>query len=104
MSVFVFDIYLFLIQGILDGEEDFPGQQVILSTGSHDSSLSHEDQKQNLLDALTRLAAAVNNFLTMYSKAFRVDFNVHDTVDATMGKIFKIFLILLRNRKFLCSM
>ena len=79
-------INILIKQGILDGEDDTPGQQVILSTGSHDSSLSHQDLKQNLLDALSRLAAAVNNFLIMYAKAFRVDFTVENTVDAVQGK------------------
>lgn len=71
-------------QGILDGEEDIPGQR-ILSTGSHDST-NPEDLKHLLLDSLSRLAGAVNNFLVMYAKAFRVDFTVDRTVDATKGK------------------
>ncbi|XP_069950780.1 phosphatidylinositol 4-phosphate 3-kinase C2 domain-containing subunit beta-like isoform X2 [Cherax quadricarinatus] len=68
-------------QGILDGEDDGPGQRV-LSTGSHDTS-NPEDLKQLLLDTLSRLAGAVNNFLVMYAKAFRVDFTVDMTVDPT---------------------
>lgn len=68
-------------QGILDGEEDIPGQRV-LSTGSHDSS-NPEDLKHMLRDTLSRLAGAVNNFLKMYAKAFRVDFTVDMTVDPT---------------------
>nr|XP_027227841.1 phosphatidylinositol 4-phosphate 3-kinase C2 domain-containing subunit beta-like isoform X1 [Penaeus vannamei]XP_027227842.1 phosphatidylinositol 4-phosphate 3-kinase C2 domain-containing subunit beta-like isoform X1 [Penaeus vannamei]XP_027227843.1 phosphatidylinositol 4-phosphate 3-kinase C2 domain-containing subunit beta-like isoform X1 [Penaeus vannamei] len=70
-----------LQKGILDGEEDIPGQR-ILSTGSHDST-NPEDLKHLLLDSLSRLAGAVNNFLVMYAKAFRVDFTVDRTVDAT---------------------
>lgn len=68
----------------MDGEEDIPGQR-ILSTGSHDST-NPEDLKHLLLDALSRLAGAVNNFLVMYAKAFRVDFTVDRTVDATKGR------------------
>lgn len=73
------------MQGILDGEEDIPGQHV-LSTGSHDTS-NPEDLKQLLLDSLSRLSGAVNNFLKMYAKAFRVDFTVDMTVDPTQGKL-----------------
>ncbi|KAK3877587.1 hypothetical protein Pcinc_017702 [Petrolisthes cinctipes] len=68
-------------QGILDGEEDSRGQRM-LSTGSHDSS-NPEELKTLLLDALSRLATAVNNFLVMYSKAFRVDFTVDVSSDVT---------------------
>ncbi|XP_045593845.1 phosphatidylinositol 4-phosphate 3-kinase C2 domain-containing subunit alpha isoform X2 [Procambarus clarkii] len=68
-------------QGILDGEEDSHGLRV-LSTGSHDTS-NPENLKQLLLDSLSRLAGAVNNFLAMYAKAFRVDFTVDMTVDPT---------------------
>lgn len=73
------------VQGVLDGEEDISGQRV-LSTGSHDSS-NPEDLKARLLDTLSQLAAAVNNFLVMYAKAFRVDFTVDLTTDATKGKL-----------------
>ncbi|XP_068208822.1 phosphatidylinositol 4-phosphate 3-kinase C2 domain-containing subunit beta isoform X4 [Palaemon carinicauda] len=68
-----------LSQGILDGEDDFPGQRV-LSTGSQDFS-SSDDLKNSLLDSLSRLSGAVNSFLGMYAKAFRVDFTVDATVD-----------------------
>ncbi|XP_063885765.1 phosphatidylinositol 4-phosphate 3-kinase C2 domain-containing subunit beta-like isoform X1 [Scylla paramamosain] len=68
-------------QGILDGEEDFPGQR-ILSTGSHDAS-SPDFLKKQLLDAVSCLGAAVNNFLIMYAKAFRVDFTVDITTEPT---------------------
>ena len=73
------------IQGILDGEEDFPGQR-ILSTGSHDTS-SPDSLKKQLLDAVSCLAAAVNNFLMMYAKAFRVDFTVNIATDPTNGNM-----------------
>ncbi|XP_042231376.1 phosphatidylinositol 4-phosphate 3-kinase C2 domain-containing subunit alpha-like isoform X2 [Homarus americanus] len=68
-------------QGILDGEEDISGQRV-LSTGSHDTT-NPDDLKQLLLESLSQLAAAVNNFLVMYARAFRVDFTVDMTVDPT---------------------
>ncbi|XP_063588936.1 phosphatidylinositol 4-phosphate 3-kinase C2 domain-containing subunit alpha-like [Penaeus indicus] len=84
-----------LQKGILDGEEDIPGQR-ILSTGSHDST-NPEDLKHLLLDALSRLAGAVNNFLVMYAKAFRVDFTVDRTVDAT--KAFSLHNIFSLSRK-----
>ncbi|XP_076040725.1 phosphatidylinositol-4-phosphate 3-kinase catalytic subunit Pi3K68D isoform X2 [Oratosquilla oratoria] len=68
-------------QGILDGEEDVFCKRV-LSTGSYGSD-SAEELKQLLLDTLSRFAAAVNNFLIMYSRAFRVDYTVEQTVDAS---------------------
>ena len=74
-----------LLQGILDGEEDFPGQRV-LSTGSHDAS-SPDFLKKQLLDAVSCLAAAVNNFLIMYAKAFRVDFTVDIATESTNGNV-----------------
>ncbi|KAK7070689.1 Phosphatidylinositol 4-phosphate 3-kinase C2 domain-containing subunit alpha [Halocaridina rubra] len=67
-------------QGILDGEEDIRGQR-ILSTGSHDIS-STDDLKNLLLDALCSLSGAVNNFLAMYARAFRVDFTVETSVES----------------------
>lgn len=70
-------------QGVLDGEEDFPGQR-ILSTGSHDTS-NPDNLKQLLLDAVSCLASAVSNFLIMYAKAFRVDFTVDMNSEFTNG-------------------
>ncbi|XP_050713175.1 phosphatidylinositol 4-phosphate 3-kinase C2 domain-containing subunit beta-like isoform X2 [Eriocheir sinensis] len=64
-------------QGVLDGEEDFREHHV-LSTGSHDTT-NPDNLKKKLLEAVSCLAAAVNNFLTMYARAFRVDFTVDMT-------------------------
>ncbi|CAL4157282.1 unnamed protein product, partial [Meganyctiphanes norvegica] len=68
-------------QGVLDGEDDVGGD-VRMSTGSHDNH-NPEELKQWLLGSLSHLAAAVNNFLVMYTRAFRVDFTVDLTVDQT---------------------
>lgn len=83
------------LQGILDGEEDFPGQR-ILSTGSHDTN-SPDHLRQQFLDAVSCLATAVNNFLIMYAKAFRVDFTVNMTTDPTNGNILTLVLKILLN-------
>lgn len=60
----------------MDGESDACGQVGMMSTGSYDSCQGPSELKQMLLDALSRMATAVNNFLFMYTRAFRVDFTV----------------------------
>ncbi|RXG58727.1 Phosphatidylinositol 4-phosphate 3-kinase C2 domain-containing subunit beta [Armadillidium vulgare] len=68
-------------QGVLDGEDDIPGQTGFLSTGSHDSAQPAEELKMKLIEALNYLGLELNNFLHMYMGAFRVDFIIDKNGD-----------------------
>ncbi|KAB7494706.1 hypothetical protein Anas_07471, partial [Armadillidium nasatum] len=68
-------------QGVLDGEDDIPGQTGFLSTGSHDSAQPAEELKMKLMEALNYLGLELNNFLHMYMGAFRVDFIIDKNGD-----------------------
>ena len=72
-------------QGILDGEEA-PSQDLSSCGGSMITGGVDYDtpqMKSQLLDALSRISGALTSFLSMYARAFRVDFTVSPVVDHT---------------------
>ena len=69
----------------MDGEDDVPGQIGMLSTGSYDAFKGPEEMRQRLLDALSRIATSVSDFLKMYAKTFRVDFTIEGSIESNEG-------------------